>query len=234
MRTPSPFVILSIFFMFKILVFLLFLEKNRLKSSSKKGWHTEPRSVKTDGRTKPWLDLPKSPFLSLFRRFLPAVAGKCWKPSPEPSPTLIPASKFVLPENPFFLSKRQVRKQTHGIVTRTRALRRHTGRFVGFGGDTLSRRRNPRKRRTRADVGDQCNNAGIYGDCNLDSARMQQHRTEECSPAQSYNVAIFIRRDHLRQAPQMLPGWFRQRILLHRIQLHRRYLPTKHPPVFFL
>ena len=102
MRTPSPRGLISIFFMFKILIFLLFLEKNRLKSSSKKGWHTEPRSVKTDGRTKPWLDLPKSPFLSLFRRFLPAVAGKCWKPSPEPSPTLIPAF-FLSRRNPRFL-----------------------------------------------------------------------------------------------------------------------------------
>ncbi len=42
---------------------------------------------------------PSPGTISRNRRFLPAVSGKCWKPSPEPSPTLIPASNFILSEN---------------------------------------------------------------------------------------------------------------------------------------
>ena len=65
----------------------------------KKGWHTEPSLSQSDGRTKPRHHLSKSPFFSLFRCFLPAVAGKCLKPSPKPMALLIPASKFILSEN---------------------------------------------------------------------------------------------------------------------------------------
>lgn len=65
------------------------------KLRPKKGWHIEPSLSQSDGRTKPRHHLSKSSFFSSFRRFLPAVAGKCWNTSPEPSPTLIPASKFI-------------------------------------------------------------------------------------------------------------------------------------------
>lgn len=78
---------------------VLVFQRNRCKTVSKKGWHTEPSLSQPDGRTKPRHHLPKSPFFSLFRRFLPAVAGKCWKPSPKPMALLIPASKFILSEN---------------------------------------------------------------------------------------------------------------------------------------
>ena len=77
----------------------LFFKEIRYKTVSKKGWHTEPILSKSDGRTKPRHHLPKSPFFSNFRCFLPAVAGKCWKPSPKPMALLIPASKFILSEN---------------------------------------------------------------------------------------------------------------------------------------
>ena len=77
----------------------MFWQRNRCKTVSKKGWHTEPNLSQSDGRTKPRHHLPKSPFFSLFRRFLPAVAGKCWKPSHKPMALLIPASKFILSEN---------------------------------------------------------------------------------------------------------------------------------------
>lgn len=42
----------------------MFFQRNRCKTVSKKGWHTELSLSQSDGRTKPGHHLPKSPFFA--------------------------------------------------------------------------------------------------------------------------------------------------------------------------
>lgn len=149
----------------------LFFKEIRYKTVSKKGWHTEPSLSQSDGRTKPRHHLPKSPFFSNFRCFLPAVAVKCWKPSPKPMALLIPASKFILSENTVISLKNRTKADLRQRDL-SRALRWHTGGFFiycGIGSYTSKEGTN-----------------GRQGGCRAINATMQFVCT--------YNVAIFIKK----------------------------------------
>lgn len=149
----------------------MFFQRNRCKTVAKKGWHTEPSLSQSDGRTKPRHHLPKSPFFSLFRCFLPAVAGKCWKPSPKPMALLIPASKFILSENTV-ISLRNRTKANLRQRDLSRALRWHTSVFLFIMEIVLIHRKK-----------------GQTADKAVVGRSMQQ-----CSFVYTYNVAICIKK----------------------------------------
>ena len=127
----------------------MFLQRNRCKTVSKKGWHTEPSLSQSDGGTKPRYHLPKSPFFSLFRCFLPAVAGKCWKPSPKPMALLIPASKFILSENTVISLKNRTKADLWQRDLFTGVTVVH-GSFFSYCGYTSKERTNGRQGGCRA------------------------------------------------------------------------------------
>lgn len=136
-------------------------QRNRGKTVVKKGWHTEPNLSQSDGRTKPRHYLPKSLFFFPFRRFLPAVAGKCWNPSLEPSPTLIPASKFILSENTVMSMKNRTKADLRQRDLSTGVTVAHRSFFRLLWRQFLYIERRD-KRKTRRLQGDQCNNAVWY------------------------------------------------------------------------
>ena len=153
----------------------MFLQRNRCKTVSKKGWHTEPSLSQSDGRTMPRHHLPKSPFFSHFRRFLPAVAGKCWKPSPKPMALLIPASKFILSENTVISLKNRTKADLRQRDL-SLALRWHTGGYFIYCGDRFLYIERTYKRLTRRLLGDQCNNAVLYALTMLQSSLKNRYR----------------------------------------------------------
>lgn len=88
-------------------------------------------------------------FSRFFVVFLPAVAGKCWKPSPKPMALLIPASKFILSENTVISLKNRTKADLRQRDLSTGVTVAH-GSFFSYCGYTSKERTNSRQGGCRA------------------------------------------------------------------------------------
>ena len=127
----------------------MFWQRNRCKTVSKKGWHTEPSLSQSDGGTKPRYHLPKSPFFRFFVVFCQLLRANVGSQAPKPMALLIPASKFILSENTVISLKNRTKADLWQRDLFTGVTVVH-GSFFSYCGYTSKERTNGRQGGCRA------------------------------------------------------------------------------------